>query len=115
MRAGGVLCERATSPALEGAEETEARSRATDECPETHTHPRPLARPRWSGSGGSLPGHNTRCILRPPPLLSCPPEGQEKVEEEVPGCGTSEEVPAWGKAPGAGETEPEGRDLLRSL
>ena len=30
-------------------------------------------------------GHNTRCTLRPPPLLSCPPEGQEE-EEEVPGC-----------------------------
>ena len=35
--AGGVRCERATSPsaAPKGAEETEARSRATDERPET--------------------------------------------------------------------------------
>ena len=77
--------------------------------------PPPLARLRSSGRGGSLPGHNTRCTLRPPPLLSCPPEGREKVEVEVPACGTSEEVPARGVAPGAGGTEPEGHDLLRSL
>ena len=51
----------------------------------------------------------------PPPLSSCPPEGREEEEEEVPGCGTSEEVLTRGKAPGAGGTEPEGRDLLRSL
>ena len=76
----------------------------------------PLARPKSSRRGGSLTGHNTRCTLRPhPPLLSCPPEGREKEEEEVPGCGTSEEVPARGEAPGAGGTEPEGRDFLRSL
>ena len=51
----------------------------------------------------------------PHPLLSCPPEGREEEEEEVPGCGTSKEVPARGEAPGAGGTEPEGRDFLRSL
>ena len=28
--------------------------------------PSPLARPRPSGMGGSLPRHNTRCTLRPP-------------------------------------------------
>ena len=42
--------------------------------------------------------HNTRCTLRPPPLI-LPPK----------------EVPARGVAPGAGGTEPEGHDLLRSL
>ena len=51
-----------------------------------------------------------KCTLRPP-LLSCPPEGREE-EEEVPGCGTSEEVLARGEAPGVGGTEAEGRDLL---
>ena len=78
-------------------------------------HSPPLARPRPSGRGGSLTGHNTRCTLRPPPPLSCPPEGREKEEEEVPGCGTSEEVSARGVVPSAGGTEPEGRDFLRSL
>ena len=61
--------------------------------------------------------HGTQHQVHPktPPLSSCPPEGREEEEEEVPGCGTSEEVLAQGEAPGAGGTEPEGRDLFRSL
>ena len=101
MRAGGVRYERATSPsaAPEGAEETEVRSRATDERPETLP---PLAGPKSIGRGGSPTGRNTRCTPRPP-LLSCPPEGREEEEEEVPGCGTSVEVHARGEAPAQGE------------
>ena len=81
-----------------------------------HFPPLSLARPRPSRRGGSFTGHNIKCTLRPPPpLLSCPPEGREKEEEEVPGCGTPEGVPTRGEARGAGGTESEGRDFLRSL
>ena len=51
----------------------------------------------------------------PPSPLILPPEGRKEEEEEVPGCGTSKEVLAQAAAPGAGGTEPEGHDLLRSL
>ena len=60
-------------------------------------------------------GHNTRCTLRPPPPSSCPSEGREKEEEEVPGCETSEGVSARGEVFGAGGTEPEGRIFFHSL
>ena len=71
-RAGRVRCERATSPsaAPEGAEETEARSRATDERSETLP---PLSLDlRSSGRRGSLTGHNTRCTPKPPALILPP-------------------------------------------
>ena len=81
------------------------RARVQQTNIQKHSPPPPLARPRSSGRRGSLTGHNTRCTLRfpppPPPLLTCPPEGREEEEEEVPGCRTSEEVPARGEAPGA--------------
>ena len=82
------------------------RARAQQTTVQRHSPPPPLlAGPRSSRRGGSLPGHNTRCTL-----LSCPPEGWEKEEEEVPGCETPEGVSARGEANGAGGTEPEGRE-----
>ena len=81
VRAAGVRCERATSPspAPEGAEETEVRSRATDECPDNHPPPPPtLARPRPSKRGGSLMGHNTMCTLRLPPSYPAHLKGGKK-------------------------------------
>ena len=109
-RAGEVRCDRATSPsaAPEGAEETEARLRATDERPETLP---PLSLDRGRAGGEEASRDATPGAPRDLPLLSCPPEGREEEEEEVPGCGTSEEVPARGEAPDAGGTDPEGRDL----
>ena len=95
--------EQPPTPQLPKGLKRQRRARAQQTNVQRHFPPPSLTRPRSSGSGGSLPGHNSRCTLRPPPLLSCPPEGREKEEEEVPGCGTSEEVPARGKAPGAGE------------
>ena len=70
-RAGGVSRERATSPspAPEGAEETEARSRAMDERPD----PPPLSIDRGRAGGEEAPRDNTRCTLRhTPPLLILP-------------------------------------------
>ena len=82
--------------------------RATDECPET------LEREWRKPPGTQHQVHPETPPPTPTPLI-LPPEGREKEEEEVPGCGTSEEVPARGIASGAGGTEPEGRDRFRSL
>ena len=112
-RAGGIRCDRATSPsaAPEGAEETEVRSRATDERPETLP---PLSLDRGRARGEEASRDATPGAPRDYPFLTCPPEGREAEEEEVPGCVTSEEVRAWGVVFGAGGTEPEGRERLRS-
>ena len=114
-RAREVRCERATppSPAPEGAREAGARSRATDDSPETLP---PLSLDRDPAGGEEAPQDTTPGASRDPSLFPCPPEGREREEEEVPGCETPEGVSERGEANGAGGTEPEGREgFFRSL
>ena len=89
------------------------RARAQQTNVQRHFHPS-----RWTEvEREERKPHETQHQVHPEtsPLSSCPPEGREEEEDEFPGCGTSEEVPARGEAPGAGGTEPEGRDLFCSL
>ena len=75
------------------------------------TPPPHLARPRSSGRGGSLPGHNTRCTLRhPPPSYPAPLKSGKKRRRKSQAAELPKKFPR-----GAGGTEPERRDLLRSL
>ena len=74
----------------------------------------PLAGPRSRAGGEEASRDATPGAPRDSPFLTCPTEGREAEEEEVPGCVTSEEVRAWGVAFCAGGTEPEGRERLRS-
>ena len=116
-RATGDRSERAAPgpSAREGAEETEARSRAPDERPEALP---PLSLDTRQAGGEEAPREAAQGASRAPPLpslLSHPSEGREE-EEGAAGCMTSEEVPARGEIFGAGgREEPEERDdLLRS-
>ena len=114
-RAREVRCDRATppSPAPEGAGEAEARSLVTDDSPETLP---PLSLDRDPAREEEAPRDTTPGAPQDPSLFPCPPEGQEREEEEVPGCETPEGVSVRGEASGAGGTEPEGREgFLRSL
>ena len=114
-RAGEVRCGWATSlsAAPEGAEETEARSRATDERPETL--PPPLAKPRLSGRRGSLTGHNTRCTPRsPPPPPSYPAllKGGKKKRRKSRAAELPKKFPRGAKPPAQGEQSLKGETFF---
>ena len=78
------------------------RQRSSRAQPSRDT-PRPLARPRPSGRGGSLPGHNTRCTLRPPPLKPAHLKGGKKKRRKSQAAKLPKEFPRGEKSSAQGE------------
>ena len=114
QRGQGASAANEQPPPLQLSKELkkQRRWRATDKRPETLP---PLSLDRGRAGGEEASRDVTPGSPKGSPFLTCPPEGKEAEEEEVPGCMTSEEVRARGVAFSAGGTEPEGRERLRSV
>ena len=103
-------------PLLQLPKELEKRERARTQQTTVQRHSHPSRWTEIQREGRKPPRDTTPGAPRDPSLFPCLPEGQEREEEEVPGCETPEGVSAQEEANGAGGTEPEGREgFLRSL